>query len=128
MEGNTSPPWPYCSYNRCTPLEILRHDSDATTGSGGAAGLENPLDPGTAASGVVSETNNTTKVTGGTTTAIRLIAESFNVRAGHISIYPPLERPIWSNGQFLTIELIKTPADSLTMSGYIVYEEIGGDI
>lgn len=109
-------------------LSMVRHDSDATSGSGGTAGTEGAHDPGDAASGAASEVNNTTKVTGGTTAAVKLPSESFNVRAGYLSVSPPLERLKWGNGQILTVELEKTPADSLTMSGTFVFEEEGGDV
>jgi hypothetical protein len=41
-------------------------------------------------------------------------------------VWTPETRPILSPSRRLTVELVNAPADSITMSGTILFEEIGG--
>ena len=102
-------------------LNILIHRG-STDGSGGSLPTPTPLHLGDAAAGTVVEANNTTQGTEGTF----IHSESFNVMAGLQIWWTPETRPIISPSDLLHIELQTAPADSLTMSGVIYFEEIGG--
>jgi len=96
----------------------------STSGSGGSTVTPAPHMAGFAASGATVEANNTTKMTGGTTTTI--ITETFNVQVGYLYQPTPEERLVISASDLLTLELIAAPADDLTMEGSVTYEELGG--
>ena len=102
-------------------LNLLYHRG-STSGSLGTTVTPAPLNLGDAAFGGTCEANNTTQSTEGTI----LRAENFNVLAGYLWQPTPEERIVISPSGRLIIELQTTPADSLTMSGTIVFEEIGG--
>ncbi len=107
-------------------LSILlkRHTSGSTSGSGGSAATPVALDTGYAACGSSAEVNNTTKVTGGT--SYTLVADALNVLSGFTYLPTPEARPTLSPSERFTVELGTTPADSLTMNGTLIFEEIGG--
>lgn len=102
-------------------LPLLVHRPSAA-GSGGTAGTARPLNVGDAAFGGTVDLNDTTQSTPGNI----ILADAFNVRAGWVWIPTPECRPVISPSGFLTIELAAAPADSLTMSGTVMLEEIGG--
>lgn len=102
-------------------LSILVH-LGSTSGSGGSTPTARPLQPGDAAFGGTVEANNTTQSTEGNI----LDARCFNVMAGLEVVYTPETRLIISPSGRLIIELQNAPADSLTMSGSVFFEEIGG--
>lgn len=102
-------------------LPILIHRGTAT-GSGGSSVTASPLSKGDAAFGGTVEANNTTQSTEGTF----LHAEAFNVQIGFHYLPPPEDRPVVSPSGLFIVELQAAPADSLTMNGTIVFEEIGG--
>lgn len=102
---------------RCT---ISR--APTASGSGGTAATARPHNEGDAAFGGTVEVNNTTQATG--TVVIKPIP--FNVQAGCIYQPTPEERIVISPSERLVVELPAAPADSLTMSGSITFEAIGG--
>jgi len=102
-------------------LSIIFH-LGSTSGSGGSLPTEHPLELGSPAFGGTVEVNNTSQSTEGSI----LHAEAFNVRAGFYYRPTPEERIVISPSDRLIIELQTAPADSLTMSGTIIFEEIGG--
>ena len=102
-------------------LNVLVHRG-STSGSGGSTPTPAPLAVGDVASTVTVEANNTTQSTEGTI----LHSESFNVMAGLQVWLPPELRWLISPSGRLNIELQTAPADSLTMSGTVYFEEIGG--
>ena len=102
-------------------LNVLIHRG-STSGSGGSTPTPAPLSVGDAASTVTLEANNTTQSTEGTI----IHSECFNIMAGLAIWWPPECRPIISPSGRLIVELQTAPADSLTMSGTIYFEEIGG--
>lgn len=102
-------------------LNVLLHRG-STSGSGGSAPTAAPLDVGDAAFGGTVETNNTAQSTEGT----QLGSWDFHIAAGLQVIFTPEMRPVISPSGRLIIELQSTPADSLTISGYAVFEEVGG--
>jgi hypothetical protein len=95
-----------------------------TSGSGGGSAVTpTPLENGSAAAGSVVETNNTTVATTGTT--VTLFDRAFNVQIGFFWQPTPECRIVLSPSQRLVVR-IPAPADSLTMHGTMVFEEIGG--
>jgi hypothetical protein len=102
-------------------LNVLIHRG-STNGSGGSTPTPTPLHLGDAAAGTVVEANNTSQGTEGTI----IHAESFNSMAGLQIVWTPETRPIISPSDLLHIEMQTTPADSLTMSGTVYFEELGG--
>ena len=94
----------------------------SSSGSGGATVTPRPLSLGDAAFGGTCEANNTSQSTEGNI----LHAEAFNIRGGLYYRPTPEERITISPSDRLIIELQTAPADSLTMSGTAIIEEIGG--
>jgi hypothetical protein len=103
-------------------IRVIR--GHTTSGSGGAAPTPVPLDPGDAAAGFTAETCNTTIASSGTTTNV-YSPPPFNVRTGMEMWFPPEDRPKASQANTtLVVRLMAAPADSLTMSGTLVVEEL----
>lgn len=94
-----------------------------TSGSGGATSTPAPLEGGNAAAGSVVDTNNTTVATTGTT--VTLFDRAFNVQIGFFWQPTPECRLVLSPSQRLVVR-IPAPANSLTMHGTMIFEEIGG--
>lgn len=97
----------------------------ATVGSGGTSATSVPLSSSDNASGATVRVNDTTKavVGGGSTDILR--ADSFQVRAGYFYLPTPETRILVKQTDTrLVIQLNTTPADSITMSGTLVYEEL----
>src|SRR5574343_36976 len=102
-------------------VKIIR--GHATGGSGGSAPTPAPLNPGDAAAGFAAETNNTTIASTGT--AVDLHAEAFNIRSGWVYMPTPEARPVVNQGNTtLVVRLMAAPADSLSMSGTLIVEEL----
>lgn len=98
-----------------------------TSGSGGATVTPQPIADGDPAYGGTVERNNTTIMAVGTgTLETDLEVYAWNIRVPYERIYTPEERPVISPGNRWTLELETTPADSVTISGTVVFEEIGG--
>ena len=99
-------------------INIVRY---ATSGTGGGTATPIPHQVGHAASGDVTvETNNTTQ--GGTPTVI--VSDSWNVQIGWL-YQPAPEEAIWvPPSGILAIESPDTPADSISFSGSLTYEEL----
>lgn len=104
-------------------LTILIKSGQTTSGSGGTSPTIVRTNITDAVAGFAAEANNTTKATGGT--IVTHHAENFNVRSGFI--YVPTERMQieLTGSRRLTVELSKTPADSVTFSGSLYLEEFG---
>jgi hypothetical protein len=103
-------------------VQIIR--GHATTGSGGASPTPTPTSPNDTAAGFVSETLNTTIASAGA--AVNLFAHAFNIRVGLEVWYPQGAEPVCSQaaGTMLVVRLMAAPADSLTMSGTLIVEEL----
>ncbi|MEO8481088.1 MAG: hypothetical protein ABI634_02690 [Acidobacteriota bacterium] len=104
-------------------LSLLWKDGSTTSGSGGSAPTPAPQTLGDAAAGFASEVNNTTKATAGTILTKR--AWNWNVRMPFLKVFTPETRPVIAGGARATLELATTPADSITVSGTIMVEELG---
>jgi len=102
-------------------IKIIR--GHTTSGSGGTTATPRPLDPNSPSAGMTAEVNNTTIASGGT--AVDLHADTFNVRSGWVYMPTPEARPKVNQGNTtLVVRLMAAPADSLTMSGTLVVEEL----
>jgi S-formylglutathione hydrolase FrmB len=104
------------------PVQIVK--GNTTSGSGGSAVTPTPLESGYAAAGAAVEANNTTQASAGT--PLTVVADAFNVQVGWQWIPTPEERIVLSPSQRAVVRLSAAPADALTMSGTLVFEEIGG--
>jgi len=102
-------------------LNLLLHRGTAT-GSGGSSVTPRPFSLGDAAFGGTCEANNTSQSVEGTI----LGSYSFNIMAGFDMVaIPNAVIEISPSGLFI-VELQTVPADSLTMDGTLIFEEIGG--
>lgn len=105
-------------------LLLLFKTGATTSGSGGTTPTAVPRQLGDAAFGGTVEANNTTKATAGT--IVTHEAHAWNVRAPFDRIFTPETTIIVSPSARLMVELATTPADSVTISGFVLFREIGG--
>lgn len=96
-----------------------------TSGSGGSAFTPLPLQSTAgAAAGAAAEINNTTIASAGTAGVLH--AEAFNIRSGWVYIPTPETRPGASQANTtIVVRLMAAPADQLTMSATLIFEELG---
>lgn len=105
-------------------LAIIHKRGATTTGSGGSTPTIVPLETGNATSESTVKANNTTKATSGT--IVSLHSSNWIIQQPYLYLPTPEMRHVLSPSQRYTVELGTTPADSVTVSGTIVFEEIGG--
>jgi hypothetical protein len=105
-------------------LAILHKRGATVSGTGGTTPTPIPLEFGFAAAGGVSDVNNTTKANTGTITTLR--SQAWVIQQTYLWLPTPETRHVLSPSQRYTVELGTTPADSLTISGEMIIEEIGG--
>lgn len=104
-------------------LRILLIRGMTSSGSGGSSPtIQKYGSSADASSGATVEANNTTPAT---TSGVTILADTFNVQAGWYFCPPPELRPTLVASQRFNVNLPAAPVDSLTMSGSIVWEEIG---
>lgn len=97
---------------------------NSTPGSGGSTVTPRPVNRSDTAAGFTVKGFNTTAASAGT--AVNGPREGFNVRAGVQRPYTPEEGYEASQGDtLLVLRMAGAPADSLTIGGYIVVEEVG---
>lgn len=106
-------------------FDIKRATGSYTTGSGGTTPNATKHATGDAASGATVKVNNTTQAANGSGSIDNIFTTNENVMAGLSVNPPPEQRIILSPGEALIISM-DAPADSLTLSGRVVFEEIGG--
>lgn len=102
-----------------------RGEGTVTGGSGGTTQTARPLARGDSASSATVKANNTTIMAVGTGTLIELEVHNWNERVPYQFWYTPETRPIIRPSDRWTLELETTPADSVTISGTIWFEEVG---
>ena len=102
-------------------LSILFKSGSTTSGSGGSAPAPVPTNVNDAAAGFTAEANNTTKASVGT--IVTHVADNWNVRMPYMWMMPEEMCVQLTGGRRFTLELGTTPADSITMSGYITWSE-----
>ncbi len=105
-------------------LAVLLKSGQTTSGSGGTTPTPVPLSLGDAAFGGTVECNNTTKASTGT--IVTHFSWNWNIRIPFEKIFTPETCKPLSPSARMTLELATTPADSITMSGYAIFREIGG--
>jgi hypothetical protein len=104
-------------------LNILVKSGATTSGSGGSTPTAVPLQLQDSAFGGTVEANNTTKATAGT--IVTHYAWWWNVRVPFDVVFTPENSKILAPSGRLTIELVGAPADTMDISGYVVFREIG---
>jgi hypothetical protein len=105
---------------------LVRGEGTVTGGSGGSTLTPKPNAKGDPAFGGTVKANNTTKMVVGTGALSPKHREGWNVLSGFDYHPTPEERECISPGDRITVELVTAPAASTTMSGTIVFEEVGG--
>jgi hypothetical protein len=106
--------------------EVLRIEltsGHTTSGSGGSAVTPVPVQLQDSAFGGTCESNNTTQASAGT--IVTHYVWNWNIRVGFDRIFTPETRPVIAPSRRMCLELPAAPADSVTMSGSITFEEIG---
>ena len=106
-------------------LSLILKSGQSTSGSGGSAPTPAALDTSNAAAaGFACEVNNTSKASTGT--ILTHYCWNWNVRTTPWDILLPEPMQILLvAGRRATLELATTPADSITLSGYMVCQEVG---
>lgn len=105
-------------------LMLKRASGSVTSGSGGTAPTPVPINPDDAAAAFAAEVNNTTKLAVGTGTITNERAYAWNIRMPFHMIFTPETRPKIKGGEKKVLELTTTPADAITMGGYVIVEEL----
>lgn len=105
-------------------LKLKRAFGSVTSGSGGTAPTPVPINPDDVASGLTAEVNNTTKLAVGTGTITDERPFAWNIRQPFERIFTPETRPKIKGGEKKVLELTTTPADSITMGGHVLVEEL----
>lgn len=106
-------------------FQILR-GIGSTSGSGGTTETPQKQETGFGASGATVEVNNTTQAVTGGGSLTALFEECANIHVGWHYVPVPEARFAFSPGEEILIALPAAPGDSLTMSGLVMYEELGG--
>lgn len=105
-------------------LQIAIKSGQTTSGSGGnAAAAAKATDASGSDSGLTFETLNTTKASAGTIVTHSL--HGWNVRGPLDLVFTELSQLVMPAARRMTIELVAAPADSVTIGGYAVIQEIG---
>lgn len=94
-----------------------------TSGSGGTTPTPIPHNPTDTASVCTCEANNTTALSGGTSVLLR--EEAWHIANGFYYQPIPEDRIILAPSTRLMVKLAASPADSVTFSGTVTFEEIG---
>lgn len=107
-------------------LLFKRGSSGSTSGSGGSSVTPAPVDANAGSAGSTVEMMNTTAAVAGGGTLTTLVATAFNVRSSPVQwIFTPEMRPVVSPSERFIIGLGDTPADSITWSVTVWFEEVG---
>lgn len=101
---------------------LLKRGTTASTIGTGTTPV--PLETAGAAYGGTAAVNQTTKMASGTISTLH--AEAWNIRGGFDYLPTPETRIVLSPSQKFGLELATTPADSITVSGTLVFESLGG--
>ena len=105
-------------------IQIQGTTGALTSGSGGTGPTPIPTQLGFAASATAAEVNNTTEISGGTLVAHGTY--NWNIRVPLDIIWIPESR-IWiAPTDAVTVTLLSTPADEITMGGVLYFREYGG--
>lgn len=104
-------------------IKIIR--GFATVGSGGGAYTPVPLNEHAGAAAATVRINDTTPAVVGAGSTDVIWTEAFNLRTGWQFLPTPEMRPVVKQTSTrLVVSLMAAPADSVTMFGTLIYEEI----
>lgn len=104
-------------------LTLLFKSGQTTSGSGGSSPTPVNQDTSGGAASFTAEANNTTKASAGT--IVTHFPDAWNVRQPLRVILAEPEQIMIAAGRRATLELLNAPADSLTVNGYLLVQEIG---
>jgi hypothetical protein len=104
-------------------LAITVESGATVAGSGGSAPTPVATDSSSAAAGFTARANDTTRANTGT--IVEHYSHAWNVRVPLDVWLPEPGQIIFGAGRRLVIGLPSAPADSLTVNGYAVVQEIG---
>lgn len=104
-------------------ITLHRVTASPTSGSGGSTPTPIPHSPGDAAAVATVEANNTTPLSGGT--SVLLHEEAVHVANGFDYTPVPEDRPVIAPSTRFMVKLASTPADSISFSGTVTFEELG---
>jgi hypothetical protein len=102
-------------------LQVLFVRGHSTSGSGGSSFTPILRSSKQGAAAATCEINNTTIASSGT--AVNYYADGWNVQAGTTYWWTPETRPVLRNSERGVLR-ITAPADALTMSGTLYFEEL----
>jgi hypothetical protein len=102
---------------------IKRATGSYTSGSGGTTVTPAKHLTNDAAAGPTAEVNNTTQAAAGSGALTTLRAEAFNVQSGYQYLPTPEQRFFFLSAEAVVVS-ITAPADALTVSGTLVFEEM----
>ncbi len=102
---------------------IKRATGSYTSGSGGSTVTPAKSLTNDAAAGPTAEINNTSQASAGSGALTMVRAEAFNVQAGYQYLPPPEQRFLFLAAEAVVVS-ITTPADAITVSGTLVFEEL----
>lgn len=105
-------------------LSIQFTSGQTTSGSAGSSVTPVPRLLGDAAFGGTCEINNTTQAQDGT--IVTHYSWQWNIRGPFDKIWTPETRPVLSPSRRACFELPVAPADAITVSGTVTFEEFGG--
>lgn len=102
---------------------IKKATGSYTSGSGGSTATPAKHLTNDAAAGPTVETNNTTQASAGSGALTTIRAEAFNVQAGYQYLPTPETRIVFLPTEALVVS-ITAPADAITLSGSVTFEEL----
>jgi len=103
---------------------LKRGSGSYTSGSGGTSPTEVPLNSDSPAFGGTSEANNTGEAVAGAGSLTVLWEMDEHVANGLHYLPAPEHRPIFKDDEAIILNLAAAPSDAITMSGYLLVEEI----
>ena len=102
---------------------VKRATGSYTSGSGGSTVTPAKHLTNDAAAGPTAEVCNTTQASAGSGALTTVLAEAFNVQAGWEYFPPPEQRMLFLPTEAVVVS-ITAPADAVTLSGTLVFEEL----
>lgn len=103
-------------------LQVTMGRYDGSDGTGGTSPIPERLDPGDALAATVLRVND---VTTGATGVTEIFHDTWNVQAGWLYLPTPETRIIIPGGTNFVVRTLTIPADPLTISATLTFEEIG---
>ena len=102
---------------------IKRATGSYTSGSGGSTVTPAKHATNDAAAGPTAEVCNATQASAGSGALTTIVADAFNVQGGYQYLPPPEQRLFFLAAEAVVVS-ITAPADAVTLSGTLVFEEL----